>query len=216
MANELNTSFLKRWTQKIAPSLRVALVAGALAAGASGLAWMHQNPAQAKDGIDDVVPVRLSVNDQPVSRDGRVTSFAPVVKKIAPSVVKVFVTTKAKNIPSMDVPSMGDPFFRRFFGDEFSRGGNRRNSQTPKEHGLGSGVIVTKDGYILTNNHVVENADEVKVALHDGRELSAKVVGKDPKSDVAVLRVDAKDLPAIELADSDKIEVGDVVMAIGN
>jgi serine protease Do len=86
----------------------------------------------------------------------------------------------------------------------------------PKQHGLGSGVIVTKDGYLLTNNHVVENADEVKVALGDGREFTAKVVGKDPKSDIAVLKIDAKDLPAIDLADSDKLEVGDVVLAIGN
>src|SRR5205823_14298263 len=94
------------------------------------------------------------------------------------------------------------------------RGG--RNMQTPKEHGLGSGVIVSKDGYILTNKHVVDNADEVKVALNDGRELIGKIVGKDPKSDVAVLKVDAKDLPAIEIANSDQTEVGDVVLAIGN
>ncbi len=90
------------------------------------------------------------------------------------------------------------------------------NMPMPKQHGMGSGVIVTKDGYLLTNNHVVDNADEVKVALGDGREFSAKVVGKDPKSDIAVLKIDAKDLPALELADSDKLEVGDVVLAVGN
>ena len=87
---------------------------------------------------------------------------------------------------------------------------------TPPEHGVGSGVIVTKDGYILTNNHVVDGANEVKVTLNDGRELKAKVVGKDPESDLAVVKIDAKDLPAIAFADSSQSEVGDVVLAIGN
>ncbi len=212
MNNETTTSIMKKWILRLAPPVRVALLVGTLAAaGVSGLAWMH--PSQATEAA---APVRLNVIDQPVSREGRGgTSFAPVVKKVAPSVVKVFVTTKGKNIPSADIPPLDDPFFRRFFGEDSSRGG-RRNFPTPKEHGLGSGVIVTKDGYILTNNHVVENADEVKVALNDGRELIGKIVGKDPKSDVAVLKVDAKDLPAIDLADSDKIEVGDLVLAIGN
>src|SRR5207248_6843104 len=76
--------------------------------------------------------------------------------------------------------------------------------------------IVTKDGYILTNNHVVDGADEVKIALQDGREFTAKVIGRDPKTDVAVIRVDAKDLPVVPMADSDKVQVGDVVLAIGN
>jgi serine protease Do len=86
----------------------------------------------------------------------------------------------------------------------------------PRQHGIGSGVIVTKDGYILTNNHVVENADEVRVGLQDGREFTAKVVGRDPKSEVAVIKIDANDLPTIPLADSDNVEVGDVVLAVGN
>ena len=81
---------------------------------------------------------------------------------------------------------------------------------------MGSGVIVTKDGYILTNNHVVDNADEVKVSLPDEREFTAKVVGKDPKSDIAVLKIDAKNLPAIEIANSENIAVGDLVLAVGN
>jgi len=92
----------------------------------------------------------------------------------------------------------------------------RRNNGTPRQQGIGSGVITTKDGYILTNNHVVEGADEVKVALQDGREFTAKVVGRDPKSDVAVIKIEAKDLPAVPMADSDKVEVGDVVLAVGN
>jgi serine protease Do len=131
--------------------------------------------------------------------------------------VKVYVTATVKNA-SHQLPDefSNNPFFRRFFGDEFNGQQFDRNMPMPKQHGLGSGVIVSKDGYLLTNNHVVDNADEVKVALNDGREFTAKVVGKDPKSDIAVLKIDANDLPALEFADSDKLEVGDVVLAIGN
>jgi len=167
------------------------------------------NPAKAQ-------PVSLAVNDHPVARDGKLGfSFAPIVKKVAPSVVKITATVKGKEIRTQEFfPGMDDPFFRRFFGDNL-RGGNR-TFRTPPQHGVGSGVIVSKDGYLLTNNHVVDDADEVKVLLQDGREFSAKVIGKDPKTDVAVVKVDAKDLDAIEIADSDKIEVGDLVLAIGN
>ena len=82
------------------------------------------------------------------------------------------------------------------------------SSTPPRQHGLGSGVIVTKDGYILTNNHVVDSADEVKVTLQDGREFTAKVIGRDPKSDIAVIKIDAKDLPVVPMADSDKVAGG--------
>src|SRR5258706_239465 len=119
MKNEKTISSIKNCIQKLAPPVRLALVAGALAAGASGLAWIH--PSQAKAETAEITPVALNVNAQPLSRDSRpVTSFAPVVKKVTPSVVKVFVTSKAKNIPSMDVPD--EPFFRRFFGNDFGRG----------------------------------------------------------------------------------------------
>jgi serine protease Do len=157
----------------------------------------------------------LVIDDHALARDSRPgVSYANVVKKVIPSVVKVEVTTAAKE-SSVDVPDMfNDPFFRQFFGSPF--GGGRQRIITPPEHGLGSGVIVTKDGYILTNNHVVNDADKVKVTLQDGREFTAKVVGKDKESDVALVKIDASDLPVITLADSSKIEVGDVVLAIGN
>lgn len=160
-------------------------------------------------------PVRLVVEEAPVKRDGRfTTSFSPVVKKVSPAVVKVFTTTAPKQQSYRDSsPFFNDPFFRRFFGDEF-RG--PRQFRTPRQHGLGSGVVVSEDGYILTNNHVVENADEIKVQFADEREFTAKVVGRDDKSDIAVLKINAKDLPYTHLADSDNIEVGDVVLAIGN
>lgn len=158
------------------------------------------------------------VDQTPIPRElGGHTSFAPVVKKVAPGVVKIVTTTKARNASFNGAPGGEmDDMLRRFFGDQFQWRGPRRNMEIPRQQGLGSGVIVTKDGYILTNNHVVDGADEVKVALQDGREFNAKVIGRDPKSDVAVIKIDAKDLPAVPMADSDKVEVGDVVLAIGN
>ncbi|MBN2507967.1 MAG: DegQ family serine endoprotease [Verrucomicrobia bacterium] len=160
--------------------------------------------------------VDLAVNPAPPPRDTTIqASFAPVVKKVSPSVVRVFTTTKSKQASVSEFPGFDHPLFRRFFGEE-GQGNRQYRFYTPPQRGVGSGVIVTRDGYILTNNHVVENADEVKVALNDGRELTAKVIGKDPKTDVAVLKVDARDLPNIELTDSDQIETGDIVLALGN
>ena len=143
-------------------------------------------------------------------------SYAPVVKKVTPAVVKIVTTTKITESPQQ-FPGMDDPFWRHFFGEQ---GGpmmpNGGRGQSEIQHGLGSGVIITKDGYILTNNHVVDGAKEVKVTLMDGREFTAKVVGRDPKSDVAVVKINANDLPTVPLADSSKVEIGDVVLAIGN
>jgi len=177
---------------------------------AVGIAATVSYAGESKTSTPSVKFTGLSVDDRPVSRDVHAgTSFAPVVKKVAPSVVKIDVVTKAKQRNFGGTP-FDDPIFRYFFGN------NSRQMRIPPQHGIGSGVIVTRDGYILTNNHVVEEADELKVALTDGREFTAKVVGRDPKSDVAVIKIDAKDLPRLELADSDKIEIGDVVLAIGN
>jgi serine protease Do len=169
---------------------------------------------KAKDDADPA-PLKLVVDERPVNRDVRAgNSFAPVVKKVIPSVVQVTTSTKAKQASVQEMPEFDNPFFRRFFGEDGSR--QRRQFRAPRQQGLGSGVVVTKDGYILTNNHVVDETDEVKVLLQDGREFAGKVVGKDPKTDIAVLKIDAKDLPWLEMADSDKIEVGDLVLAIGN
>jgi serine protease Do len=190
---------------------RAALLGGTALLAVTALAFTPR--AHAKDN-SQAAPVRLEVNDSPVARDGKsTTSFAPVVKKVSPSVVKVFVTAKAK---STALSGRGMPDLNRFFGEEENSQDSPRQFGAPKQHGVGSGVIVTKDGYILTNNHVVESADEIKVALNDGREFSAKVVGRDPQTDIAVLKIDARDLPFLTLADSDKIEVGDVVLAVGN
>ena len=150
--------------------------------------------------------IGLVVDNRPLASEVKIsTSFAPIVKKVVPSVVKVEVKIPAKEA-EMALPN--DPLFRQFFGGH--------QMMTPPQHGVGSGVIVTKDGYILTNNHVVDGANEVVVTLNDGRQLKAKVVGKDPKSDLAVIKIDATDQPAITFADSSQCEVGDVVLAVGN
>ena len=162
--------------------------------------------------------VPIVVNEAPVARETRLTSsFAPVVKRVAPSVVNVFTTKTVRNQSPEMMPFFDDPFFRRFFGEPFGGEQPRRQPRKFKERSLGSGVIVSKDGYILTNNHVVDGADEVKVSLaKDKKEYTAKIAGRDPKTDIAILKIDARDLPFVTFADSDKIEVGDVVLALGN
>ncbi|MCB1456842.1 MAG: trypsin-like peptidase domain-containing protein, partial [Nitratireductor sp.] len=144
----------------------------------------------------------------PASRAEVQLSFAPVVKKVAHSVVNVYAARRQ----TQRSPFEGDPFFERFFGSGVFGQPQQRN-----QNSLGSGVIVSQDGVILTNNHVIENMDEVKVALSDGREFECEILLKDPKSDLAVLKVrDKVRLDPIEIADSDEVEVGDLVLAIGN
>lgn len=123
-----------------------------------------------------------------------------------PAVVNIFTTKESKQPQN---PFMDDPFFRKFFDDRFSE-------QEDKQFSLGSGVVVSPQGYILTNNHVIESADEIEVALADGRKAVAKLVGTDPETDLAVIKVDLKDLPAITLGHIEQTQVGDVVLAIGN
>ncbi len=136
-----------------------------------------------------------------------VQSFADAAKRSVPSVVHVFTSQQVRTPRH---PFLDDPFFRHFFGDP-------EELQTQRRAGLGSGVIVSDDGYILTNNHVIEGADEIEVALNDGRKFAAQVVGADPDSDLAVLRIHAgAKLPVITFANSDGLRVGDVVLAIGN
>jgi serine protease Do len=137
-------------------------------------------------------------------------SYADVVARVAPAVVTVRSERRAR--AAQQHPFMDDPTFREFFGQRMPN-----MPQTPRrEEGLGSGVIVTGDGYILTNHHVVDGADEIRVEMTDRRVLVAKVVGSDPPSDLAVLKIDATNLPVLPLGDSDKVRVGDVALAVGN
>jgi Do/DeqQ family serine protease len=133
-------------------------------------------------------------------------SFSDAARKAMPAVVNIFTSQEVKR-PRQ--PFMDDPLFRYFFGDQLEAGPQRRE-------GLGSGVIVSEQGYILTNHHVVESVDQIEVALADSRKLKARVVGTDPETDLAVLKVEKQKLPAITFAKGDQLRVGDVVLAIGN
>ncbi|OFZ96290.1 MAG: 2-alkenal reductase [Betaproteobacteria bacterium RBG_19FT_COMBO_58_11] len=133
-------------------------------------------------------------------------SYRAAAKKAMPAVVNIYTS---KEVRAPRHPLMDDPLFRRFFG-------NQLPNQTQRVSSLGSGVIVSSEGYILTNHHVVAAADEIEVALADGRTAPAKIVGSDPETDLAVIRVDLKNLPSITFGNADKMEVGDVVLAIGN
>jgi Do/DeqQ family serine protease len=135
-----------------------------------------------------------------------VGSYADAARKAVPAVVHIYTSQEVR---SQRQPFLNDPLFRHFFGG--------MEEQPQRRSGLGSGVIVSADGYILTNNHVVEGADEIEVALNDSRKFSARVVGTDPDSDVAVLRIKAgSNLPVITFGSAESLRVGDVVLAIGN
>jgi serine protease Do len=166
-------------------------------------------------GASDPVPVPpaaahkpvLRVDPSPVSdgKSGLVTSYADVVEPAEKAVVSIEST---KTVRRMAV----NPMMRQFFGGE----GAPEEEKDGKETGLGSGVVVAADGYILTNNHVVEGFETFKVTLKDGRDFPAKVIGADPKTDIAVIKIEAGALPVLTLADSDKLRVGDIVFAVGN
>jgi len=162
--------------------------------------WLTWRSAQHAPGIT----IREVV--APSSGGVQIDSLSAAAKKAIPSVVNVF-TSKEVRLPRN--PLADDPIFKRFFGDH-------PTSRSQRVNNLGSGVIVSSDGYILTNHHVVEAADEIQVALHDGRTVLAKVVGSDPETDLAVLKVNLSGLPAISFAQPDKGNVGDFVLAIGD
>ncbi len=151
----------------------------------------------------------------PESRAAIQQSFAPVVKAVAPAVVNIY-TRKTVTVRQRSNPLLDDPFFRQFFGDQF--GLNQSMPRERVERSLGSGVVIDPDGVIVTNNHVIEDADEITVVLSDRREYPATVVGRDPKTDIGVLRIDTRGrkLAYLEFGDADGLEVGDLVLAIGN
>ncbi|HUZ06668.1 MAG TPA: Do family serine endopeptidase [Candidatus Paceibacterota bacterium] len=193
---------MKSFSKLMVGAVAATVAAVAMAALFHGASWGK-----------DATPV-INVESTPVNRDATpVTSYAPVVKKAAPSVVNIY-TTRIIHLRAMGGP-FDNPFFRRFYGNQ-SQDDSRELTQ--KEQILGSGVIVSPDGYILTANHVVSGEEEIKVAFGDGskKEYTAKVIGTDRLTDIAVLKIDATNLPAITLGDSDQLEVGDVVLAIGN
>jgi len=157
------------------------------------------------------VPVTVTGNAAPVALGNFTNGFASVLKPALPAVVNIH-SSKIVRSQGQNSPFFNDPLFRQFFGDQFGQQG----PQTQREQSLGSGVIVAADGTILTNNHVIDGATDIKVQLADKREFKAKLVGTDPKTDIAVLKIDATGLPTLPLGDSTNIQVGDLVFAIGD
>jgi Do/DeqQ family serine protease len=154
----------------------------------------------------------LAQDTVPTSPQQMTLTFAPVVKMVAPAVVNIYTKTVVRE--QVMSPFFDDPFFKQFFGDDFNFGRSRERVQ----NALGSGVIVAADGLVVTNNHVIENADEIRIVLNDGREFPAKLVAHEEQMDLALLRMDTKgaQLPTLAFRDSDDLEVGDLVLAIGN
>jgi len=146
-----------------------------------------------------------------LTRTGK--AMAEVTAAVKPGIVNI-LTTRTVKVGSSQDPFLDDPFFKRFFGDQFGR--QKQQPKEQKSSGLGSGVIVSSEGYIITNSHVVKDADEIKVTLTDKREFIGKVIGSDLKTEIAVVKIDAKGLPTVPWGNSDKLQVGEVVLAVGN
>jgi serine protease Do len=195
----------RRWVFIISSS--VILIVGALA-GSALTAYTSWLPFDSQKE-ENKVPVSVAAASTAAPSNLSLTEgLAPIARNVRQSVVSISST---KLVRMEAHPFMDDPFFRRFFG--------REGEQQPREQrqtALGSGVVVSPDGYILTNNHVVEGASELKVNFADKREMDAKVIGTDSATDVAVIKVDAKELPAMSFGDSKQVQVGDFVLAVGS
>ena len=194
-------------TRSVSIRPKAAVVAMALALGIGGLGL-----AAAEHALSNNPPASLKFAD-PNEGPSR-TGFAPVVKKVLPTVVNISSTKVVKTPTQFQGQMPDDDLFQQFFGG--SARGMRQMPKEQRERGLGSGVIVSPEGYILTNNHVVDGATDVRVTLSDKREFKARVVGTDAKVDIAVLKIDTDNLPSIVVGDSSKIQIGDYALAVGN
>ena len=164
----------------------------------SGLGWRG---VPSVITVQEAVPQPAGSSAAPGAGEGRHAGYSAAAKRAAPAVVSI-VTSKTPD----RAPNANDPWFRFFFGDQMPQA----------QSGIGSGVIVAAEGYVLTNNHVIDHMDDIEVMLSDGRKARARLIGADPETDIAVLKIDLDKLPAITFGDSDTLEVGDVVLAIGN
>jgi Do/DeqQ family serine protease len=202
----MNSSTLRvrRWVATVV--VLAALAGGAILA--TGLRNWSGNPVYGAPSL----PVAVARDSSPVPLGTFANGFASVLKPALPAVVNIHTSKIVKPKAGESMPFFNDPFFRQFFGDQ----GGRVQPQPQREQSLGSGVIVTSDGTIVTNNHVIDGATEIKVELADKRDFTAKLVGTDPQSDVAVLKINATGLPTLPIGDSSKLQVGDVVLAIGD
>jgi serine protease Do len=202
---------IRRWVAMTV--LSAALVAG----GIFGVWAMNWSGHAVMGAAASKIALKMAADPNPVSLGTFSNGFSAIVKPALPAVVGIS-SSKMVKAPAGGAPFLNDPMFRKFFGDQFGNqfGDQDQKPRTEKERSLGSGVLVSPDGYILTNNHVVDGASDIKVTLNDRRELQAKVIGTDAKTDVALLKIEATNLPSLTVGDSSKVEVGDVVFAIGD
>lgn len=185
----------------LAWTLAVTLALG----GAASIAVSHTVFAK-----NSALALKIADPNEPPSRN----SFAPVVKAAQPALVNISSSKVTKTPGGMSSQAPMDPLFRQFFGDD--SGGRFNIPKERREQSLGSGVVVTPDGYILTNNHVIDGATDIRVTLMDKREFKATLVGGDSKTDIALLKIGASNLPVVTIGDSSKIQVGDYALALGN
>ena len=194
----------------------LALVTGGIIIGivvASNMDWLPSGTAGPEPIPSPIVRPVATAPQLPMG-GGSAKNFVEIAKSVKPAVVNIAATRSGKSGDSPHGSPLDDPFFRKFFGDElFKRDAPQRE---PKERGQGSGVIVEANGLIITNNHVVNKADDIRVFLSDKREFKGKLIGTDAKTDIAIVKIEATGLPTVPWADSDQLEVGEYVLAVGS
>jgi serine protease Do len=192
------------------------LVAAGIVIGivvASDMGWLPTGTAGPELTPDPIVRPVATAPQMPMGGGGG-KNFVEIAKSVKPAVVNIAATRNGKSGEGPQSSPLDDPFFRKFFGEEFFK--RDAPQREPKERGQGSGVIVEANGLIITNNHVVNKADEIRVFLSDKREFKGKLIGTDAKTDIAVVKIEATGLPTIPWADSDQLEVGEFVLAVGS
>ncbi|MCI0427665.1 MAG: DegQ family serine endoprotease [Nitrospiraceae bacterium] len=189
----------------------VGIVIGVIVA--SDMGWLTTGTAGPEPIPNPIVrPVATAPQLPMIGGGGK--NFVEIAKSVKPAVVNISATRSGKSVESPHGSPLDDPFFRKFFGDEFFK--RDAPQREPKERGQGSGVIVEANGLIVTNNHVVNKADEIRVFLSDKREFKGKLIGTDAKTDIAIVKIEATGLQTIPWADSDQLEVGEFVLAVGS
>ncbi len=194
----------------------IALVAGGIIIGivvASNMGWLPTGAAGPEPIPSPIVRPVATAPQLPMGGGGS-KNFVEIAKSVKPAVVNIAATRTGKAGENPHGSPLDDPFFRKFFGDEFFK--RDAPQREPKERGQGSGVIVEANGLIITNNHVVNKADDIRVFLSDKREFKGKLIGTDTKTDIAIVKIEATGLPTVPWADSDQLEVGEYVLAVGS
>jgi serine protease Do len=194
----------------------IVLVIGGVIIGivvASNMGWLPSGTA-GPEPIPDPIVRPVATAPQPPMAGGSGKNFVEIAKSVKPAVVNIAASRSGKSGEGPHGSPLDDPFFRKFFGDEFFK--RDAPQREPRERGQGSGVIVEANGLIITNNHVVSKADEIRVFLSDKREFKGKLIGTDTKTDIAVVKIEATGLPTVPWADSDQLEVGEYVLAVGS